>query len=471
MELPPVGKRALLLVSDDLITLESTKSFLIDAGIDNKIIITDSKSVTPLLEQNALSLILLNLTPDFDGTDLLTLIRREYPHVPVIVGNAPADAETAVCFMKSGVSDYLVMPTEPECLIVAVKNVLEFDDPQQEVSSLKECLLTDRLEHAAAFAEIKTISRKMRSIFQYTEVVARSPQPVLITGETGVGKELFAQAIHRISGVRGQFVSINVAGLDDAMFSDTLFGHKKGAFTGADQIRDGLVCKAGMGTLFLDEIGDLNELSQVKLLRLLQEHEYYPVGSDLVKKSSARIILATNVDLTARIKEGRFRRDLYFRLCTHQISIPALRERPEDIPLLLGTFMEEAAQHFGRSVPTISPALKAALKEYTFPGNIRELQARVSDAVARHESGEMTLENFPGIPPATAAQSPATTTAPATDPGGIYSLFGRLPTFREIEDYLIGEALKASDGNFAAAAAILGVTRQTISKRLKSIGR
>lgn len=346
---------------------------------------------------------------------------------------------------------------------------LDCDYLHQEAAALKEYLLNDRLEHAGAFAAIKTISRKMRSIFQYTEVVARSPQPVLISGETGVGKELFAKAIHQISGVRGMFVSINVAGLDDTMFSDTLFGHKKGAFTGADQVRDGLVSKAGTGTLFLDEIGDLNELSQVKLLRLLQEREYYPVGSDQVKTSSARIVLATNVDLAARIKEGRFRRDLYFRLCTHQIKIPALRERPEDIPLLFDTFMEEAAQHFERSVPAVSPELRAALTEYAFPGNIRELQARISDAVARHEGGTMSLEDFPGIPPATPAQSTVPDTAPASYNSGIYSLFGRIPTFREIEDHLILEALKASDGNYAAAALMLGVTRQTISKRLKMI--
>jgi len=309
----------------------------------------------------------------------------------------------------------------------------------------------------------------MRSIFQYTEVVARSPQAILITGETGVGKELFAHAIHRISKARGQFVSINVAGLDDAMFSDTLFGHKKGAFTGADQFRDGLVSKASMGTLFLDEIGDLNELSQVKLLRLLQEREYYPVGADQVKASSARIVLATNVNLQERIKEGRFRRDLYYRLCTHQIHIPALRERREDIPLLLNTLIEEAARHFGRCIPAVSTDLIQALAEYDFPGNVRELQARVSDAVARHEGGMLSLDAFPGISAAAPQRSPAPASAVSAGSAGIYSLFGRLPTFREIEDYLIVEALKLSEGSYADAASILGVTRQTISKRLKSI--
>ncbi|MDD2580826.1 MAG: sigma-54 dependent transcriptional regulator [Desulfuromonadaceae bacterium] len=471
MALSPDGQSTVLLVDDDSEEVERTRLLLLDAGISNVLTIADSRNVIPSIEQNAVSLVVLTLTPDSNSADLLALIRRDFPHITVIVENASANVETAVNCMKSGVIDYLIKPVEPERLALAVKNALDFHDPKQEVSSLKEYLLNDRLEHAEAFAEIKTISRKMRSIFQYTEVVARSPQPVLITGETGVGKELFAQAIHRISGVRGMFVSINVAGLDDAMFSDTLFGHKKGAFTGADQIRDGLVCKAGIGTLFLDEIGDLNELSQVKLLRLLQEHEYYPVGSDHVKTSTARIILATNVDLPARIKEGRFRRDLYFRLCTHQIHIPALRERPEDIPLLFDTFIEEAARHFGKSVPAVSLELKAALAEYSFPGNVRELQARVSDAIARHDGGEMSLENFPGIPAVTPPQPSSPKKSPADDTTGMYSLFGRLPTFREIEDYLIGEALKVSDGNFAAAASILGVTRQTISKRLKSTGR
>lgn len=309
----------------------------------------------------------------------------------------------------------------------------------------------------------------MRSIFQYSEIVACSPQAVLITGETGVGKELFAHAIHRISGVRGMFVSINVAGLDDAMFSDTLFGHKKGAFTGADQYRDGLISKAANGTLFLDEIGDLNELSQVKLLRLLQEREYYPVGADLVKASSARIVLATNVNLQERIKEGRFRRDLYFRLCSHQIHIPALRERREDIPLLLDSFIAESARHFGRSVPVVSPELVKALVKYDFPGNVRELQARVSDAVARNDEGMLGLDDFPGISEALPERSSPAGAAPTATNSGIYCLFGRLPTFREIEDYLIIEALKISEGNYAVAASILGVTRQTISKRLKAI--
>ena len=465
----PSEQCTVLLIGDDYNALEQSRSLLLETGIGPVLVLADSRATLAFLEQHAISVIVLDMTPAMGRTELLTRICRDYPSIQVIVETSSPNVETAVNCMKTGAVDYIVRPVGPERLIAAVETALNFNYSQQEASSLKECLLNDRLEHAEAFAEIKTASRKMRSIFQYTEVVARSPQPVLITGETGVGKELFAHAIHTISKVRGMFVSINVAGLDDAMFSDTLFGHKKGAFTGADQYRDGLICKAANGTLFLDEIGDLNELSQVKLLRLLQEREYYPVGADLVKSSTARIVLATNVNLQERIKEGRFRRDLYYRLCSHQIKIPPLRERREDIPLLLENFVAEAARHFGRDIPTISPELIQALAEYDFPGNVRELQARVSDAVARHEEGTLPLDDFAGISAASQRQSSVLLATSNAANAGVYSLFGRLPTFREIEDYLITEALKISEGNYAVAASMLGVTRQTVSKRLKAI--
>lgn len=465
----PEGLSTVLLVGDESQALERTRSLLLDAGISPVLVLADSRATLPFLEQHNVSLVVLDMTPAMDKAELLARICRDYPNIKVIVETESGDVEIAVNCMKSGAVDYMVRPVDPGRLIMVAENALNINCPQQEASSLKEYLLNDRLVHAEAFSDIKTTCRKMRSIFQYTEVVACSPQPVLITGETGVGKELFARALHLISKVRGQFVSINVAGLDDTMFSDTLFGHKKGAFTGADQFRDGLVSKAAMGTLFLDEIGDLNELSQVKLLRLLQEREYYPVGADQVKASSARIVLATNVNLQERIKEGRFRRDLYYRLCSHQIHIPALRERREDIPLLLDSFIEEAARRFDRDVPAVSPELIHALAEYEFPGNVRELQARVSDAVARHDEGMLTLADFSGISAALPQQSYVPTTSFTGASAGIYSVFGRLPTFREIEDYLIVEALKLSEGNYAIAASILGVTRQTISKRLKSI--
>lgn len=464
------GSITVLMLGGDLHMLQNARLQLLDAGISPVLVLSDDRAVLPFLEQHSVSLIILNESSNTEKTSILSRICNEYPHVPVIVISSTPEVETAVNCMKLGVVDYLVKPVEPGRLIKAAEKALDSRRSQQESSTLKEYLLNDHLEHEEAFAEIKTVSRKMRSILQYSEIVAGSSQPVLITGETGVGKELFAKAIHRISGVKGQFVCVNVAGLDDAMFSDTLFGHKKGAFTGADQYRDGLVSKADKGTLFLDEIGDLSELSQVKLLRLLQEREYYPVGSDQIKASTARLVLATNANLKERIKAGLFRCDLYYRLCSHQIHIPALRERREDIPLLLECFVKEGARHFGRSIPAVSQDVMQALSEYDYPGNVRELRARVTDAVARHEGDILTLDDFSGIPVAAQQQSSAPVSETIAATTVIYGLFGRLPTFREIEDYLIVEALKLSEGNYAAAAAILGVTRQTISKRLKLIG-
>lgn len=458
-----------LLVDDDLNALELTRKLLLKAGFGSVHTISDSRETIPFLKENDVAIIILDLVmPYMGGLELLPHIHMDYPHMPVIVETASNDVETAVECMRNGAFDYIVKPIDGSRLISCLHKALNFDNLRQEVHALKDYLIKNHLEHAEAFAEIKTNSRRMRALFQYAEIIAKSSQPALITGETGVGKEMLARSIHRISGVKGDLVTVNVAGLDDAMFSDTLFGHRKGAYTGADQFRDGLISKAAEGTLFLDEIGDLSGLSQVKLLRLLQEHEYYPVGSDSIKKSSARIIMATNQDLERLIKEGRFRRDLYYRLFTHHIHIPPLRERKEDIALLLTSFIEEASQHFNKCRPGVSPELLTALMGYDFPGNVRELHARVYDAVARNTDGALSLADFPGNFSG-GSQSALSAHEHRTDIStGIYSVFGRLPTFREIEDYLLAEAMQAAGGSHAVTASLLGITRQTVTNRLKS---
>lgn len=465
----PMQKVAVLVVDDDSEALGLMKALLGNAGISPVATLNDSRDTLEFLAQNDVAVILLDLMmPHISGAELLPLIHTNYPHVPVIVSTASNDIEIVVECMRNGACDFVVKPVNANRLISSVTRALNVDNLRQEVNALKDYLMSDRLEHGEAFDEIKTRSRRMRAIFQYVEVIAKSSQPVLITGETGVGKDMLARSIHRISGVKGELVTVNVAGLDDTMFSDTLFGHKKGAFTGADQIRDGLVSKASGGTLFLDEIGDLSGLSQVKLLRLIQEKEFYPVGSDAIKRCTARLILATNQDLETYIKEGKFRKDLYYRLCCHHIKIPGLRDRREDVSLLLTHFIDEAAQQYGKRAPAVSPELIAALTGYNFPGNVRELQAKVFDAVARHTDGVLSLRDFPGLSPAVprvTSQGPSEETGGGT---GIYSLFGRLPTFREIEDYLINEAINLAGGNHAAAAEILGVTRQTVTNRIKS---
>ena len=204
---------------------------------------------------------------------------------------------------------------------------------------LKTRVLQGKVDQPEAFSEIITVSSRMDSIFQYIEAVAASPRPVLITGETGVGKELIARVVHKLSNRPGAFTPVNVAGLDDNVFTDTLFGHRKGAFTDAREARGGLLEQASGGTLFLDEIGDLSPASQVKLLRLLQEGEYLPLGSDVAKRSDARIVVATNQDLENLLSAKKFRKDLYYRLCDHHIRIPPLRDRLEDLPVLVEHFL------------------------------------------------------------------------------------------------------------------------------------
>jgi len=266
------NNQTVLLVDDEEHILNTSRLRLKASGISNVITLQDSREVMPLLASQRITAIVLDLhMPHLSGQELLVQIVRAHPGTPVILMTADDDIQTVVSCMKAGAFDYLTKPVESNQLVSRVQKALQHAEMANEVNQLKQRLLTDNLEHPEAFADIITGNKSMRSLFQYVEVVAKTRQPIIITGETGVGKELIARAIHTLSGCRGNYIAVNVAGLDDNMFTDTLFGHRKGAFTGADQNREGLIEKASGGTLFLDEIGDLNETSQVKLLRLLQE--------------------------------------------------------------------------------------------------------------------------------------------------------------------------------------------------------
>lgn len=260
-------------------------------------------------------------------------------------------------------------------------------------------------------------------------------------------------------------VTVNLAGLDDQMFADTLFGHARGAFTGADRSREGLLVQAAGGTMVLDEIGDLSETSQIKLLRLLQEGEYYPLGTDFPARTDARFVLATHRNLKDMVRNGSFRQDLYYRLATHQVQIPPLRCRREDLPILVRHFLHEAAQALQKMVPTPPPELFSYLGAYPFPGNVRELQAMVFDAVARHTRGVLSLTSFhsaigaPAELPQTA--SPGATGVIIRDATG-----ERIPTLKEAEKSLIAQALKMANGNQGLAASYLGIQRSALNKRL-----
>jgi len=458
----------ILLIDDDPVVLEVYLTALESEGVTNVLTLTDSRKTIQFLNDNPVSIIILDLMmPHVSGMELLPLLLHDFSHIPVIVMTSSDDIETAVNCIKAGAVDYLTKPVEIERLMLSVENALHVNRLSRENRALREYLLNDRLEHPSAFDSIITISPKMRAIFQYIEVIAVSDQPVLITGETGVGKELVARSIGVLSDRKGAFVTVNAAGLDDNMFSDTLFGHKKGAFTGADQPRDGLICTAAGGTLFLDEIGDLNESSQIKLLRLIQEHEFYPVGSDVLKKTDARLIVATNKDLPAMIASNKFRKDLYYRLCAHHIHIPPLRERREDIPGLLEHFLEISSKSLKKPKPVLSREVTALLATCHFEGNVRELHAMVSDAVARHSEGPLTLDCFSGLTARDFSTPNTELFVPSKDVDDIlYAYFGRFPCIKEMEDYLTASAMNLTSGNQRAAAQLLGIARQTLSKRI-----
>lgn len=333
-------------------------------------------------------------------------------------------------------------------------------------SSLSES--NHNLKNPEAFANIITRDKAMFSVMRHVESIAASSEAVLITGETGVGKELIAQAIHALSDRKGRLVPVNVAGLDDNVFADTLFGHEKGAFTGADRRRKGQVHKAAGGTLFLDEIGDLSTASQVKLLRLLQEGEYLPLGFDDPQLSDCRILTATNADIWELQRGDKFRQDLNFRLRTHHINIPPLRERVDDIPPLVDYFLGNAAESLGKPIPEVPEELFKLLETYFFPGNVRELQAMVFDAISRHETGSLSLNVFQ-THIAMACDNLADKRSEGMNNMPTLIFPEKLPTLKEANRMLVLEAMKRATGNQTTAASMLGISRQAIGKRLKNI--
>lgn len=457
-----------MLVDDEVQALDSFELALRSGNVNNFLRCQDSRDVMPLLAEQDIEVMLLDLRmPHLSGEELLSQITTDFPHVPIIVITGADDVETAVKCMRAGAFDYIVKPVERSRLVASVKTALELRELQRQNQLLRAHVLSDQLADPEPFAEIITTSKMMRSIFQYIEAIANSPQPVLLTGETGVGKELAARAIHTVSGRQGAFIAINVAGLDDNVFADTLFGHRKGAFTGADQTRNGMVEKAEEGTLFLDEIGDLSPASQVKLLRFLQDGEFFPLGSDVAKRSNARVVVATNQELETLKDSGKFRKDLYYRLRIHQVHIPPLRERKEDLPLLLDHFLEKTAKILGKKKPTPPNELTTLLGAYHFPGNIRELESIIFDAISKHVSGKLSMEVFKSyISEQQPALKPDSRGLPLDDSAPI-SFSEKLPTLKQAELLLIAEALKRSGGNQAIAAMYLGISRQALNRRLR----
>lgn len=455
------------IVDDEPDALYTYSVILKSNGIKDVTCIQDAREMPVILKERSFSVILLDLSmPYISGFELLKYIVVEYPEIPVIVITAINEINSAVECIKAGAFDYLVKPVEKNRLITSIHKALEINRLKEEITGLKKSLLLDDIEHKDAFSEIVTVNQKMKGIFKYVEVIARTDQPVLITGETGTGKELIARAVHRVSGKKGEFVAVNIAGLDDTMFSDTLFGHRKGAFTGAMSNREGLIARARGGTLFLDEIGDMSEASQIKLLRVIQENVYYPLGSDIAKTSDARIIVATNQDINEMVSSGKFRKDLFYRLKAHHVHLPPLRERKDDIPVLVDHFVKEASISLGKKLLKYPEELIVLLMNHLFPGNVRELKMMIYDAVTRCKSSILSLESFKNI--IDVSNSIDKELKSEIVRFYIQMRFpDKLPTLKEMEQILIDEALRRTQGNQGLASSMLGITRQALNRRIR----
>jgi DNA-binding NtrC family response regulator len=459
-----------LLVDDEPAWLRSLSLTLErSAGISNISSCQDSRAVMELLETKEIGLVLLDLTmPHLAGDQLLAMIAERHPEIAVIIISGMNQIESAVNCIKLGAFDYFVKTVEEDRLVSGVLRAIRMLELERQNREMSSRMLSGELKHPEAFSGIVTNDRTMHAIFSYIEAVALSCEPLLIMGESGVGKELIARAVHTLSNCSGQLVAVNVAGLDDVVFADTLFGHTRGAFTGADQPRRGMIEEAADGTLFLDEIGDLSIPSQVKLLRLLQEGEYFPLGSDRPKRLKARVVVATHQDLTAKQAAGTFRRDLYYRLCTHLVHVPPLRERKGDLPPLLDHFLEDAARILGKKKPTPPRELLQLLATYSFPGNVRELKALVYNAVSVHRDRVLSMETFLksiGRQDARPSQD-----LQQESEQNIFAGMERLPTFGEAAELLVGEAMTRANGNQTIAARLLGISQPALSKRLKLRG-
>ncbi|RII28438.1 MAG: two-component system response regulator [Geobacter sp.] len=463
----PYPSYRILLVDDEPAWLKSLSLTLRScAGLTNIVTCQESREVMSILDRGGIGLVLLDLTmPHLSGEELLRQIGERHPEITTIVVSGLNQLETAVRCMRLGAYDYFIKTDEEDRIVGGVLRAVRMVEIQHEFQEMSSRLVSGELRRPEAFSAIVTGDRGMLAVFSYIEAVATSPQPLLITGESGVGKELIAHAAHTLSSCRGKLVAVNVAGLDDTIFADTLFGHVRGAYTGAETVRRGMVEEAADGTLFLDEIGDLSIPSQVKLLRLLQEGEYFPLGTDQPKRIKARVIVATHRNLSAKEAAGEFRRDLYYRLRTHKVHVPPLRERKSDIPLLLNHFLAEAARTLGKKKPSPPKGLAQFLATYRFPGNVRELKAMVYDAVSVHRDGLLSMDSFAAAVEQGRTEGGPAAAAPSRQ--NPFAGFAELPTFSEAAGFLVMEAMERASGNQTLAARLLGISQPALNKRLK----
>jgi DNA-binding NtrC family response regulator len=414
------------------------------------------------IDENPPDLVLLDIgLPGMSGVEALEIIKARHPEVIVVMITAYEDVPTVVSSMRNGAYEYVVKPVQMDSLLVILRNAFETIAMRKEIQALHEKYLKENLP--CFIGE----SNAIQDVMELVAKVAQSPDtPILILGDTGTGKELIAKAIHYKSPIfKGPMVAVNCAAMPRELIESELFGYEKGAFTGAERSgKEGLVEKAADGTLFLDEVADLSTEAQVKLLRFLDEGEYYRIGGTRKRTVNTRIVSATNRDLAGLVEKGAFRNDLYHRFAVVKLEVPSLKRRRDDIIPMAKHFLVEYSQKFEKSFSGISPEAEAALKEYDWPGNVRELKNLIERGVLLSDGPQLMLEDL-GLKETNGHENSDPSNnghrLPPVSPAGID--FSAI--IEDIEKTYLEEALQLANGNESKAALLLNLTRDKFRYR------
>ena len=446
-----------LVIDDNPAILNFLNVFLLQSGDFEPKTLQDSREAYELLTKEKFDVLLLDMDmPHVSGLDILKHIDEKKIKIITIVLTGVEDVDLAISAMKLGTFDYMLKPIDEEKLLETIHSALKNLQLEKVETDASGLASRKTLKHKEVFKDIITNNEEMIRIFRYVEKFAVTDNSVLIWGESGSGKELIAKAIHQISKRQNKpFIAVNAGTFAHELFSSEFFGHEKGAFTGADKDKTGFIEEANGGTLFLDEIGELSLPIQVKLLRVLQEEEFYKLGSTKNIKVDVRIIAATNKNLFEEIQNGNFRKDLFFRLNINSINLPPLRERPEDIPLLADYFLEKFNEKYQKNVKGICPALLNCLRNYPFPGNVRELMNIINSAIIIETGKELSRKSLPHFFHAQHCCDEELTND------------FRPLSIQEIEKEHIRKVLNYTGGNRTKASDILGISRVSLLAKIK----
>jgi DNA-binding NtrC family response regulator len=456
MESIPKNNTPVLVVDDDEGLLLSIKATLISAGLPEPALVSDSRRVLEMLKIRQYPLVMLDLMmPHMSGMEVLKQIKSSHPSTDCVVVSAIDEVPAAVQAMSLGASDYLVKPLNRDKLIALIENTLESHAVRSDLARLGRKKVFSNLKHPEAFADLIAEDEAMALVFHQVEAVAGTDYSVVINGESGTGKEMVARTIHNISSRKdAPFYAVNMAAFSKTIFEDEFFGHAKGAYTDAASDRRGFFEAAQGGTLFLDEITELDPTLQAKLLRVIEEREFYRLGSTEVRNVDVRLIAATNRNVHEEILHGRFRADLYYRINMYNITIPPLRQRPKDILPLAQHFLRIHSRANKKQISAISAELSEKLMAYTFPGNVRELENMVAAAVLLEKSKSLSLGSMQHLLPYDGPERRKRC---------------ELLSLAELEKRHILKILEVTGGNRPRAAKILGINVSTIYRKLEKL--